>query len=440
MVSENKANFSRERPFLHGILPNANKISNKLKDSTIVALFRNSVVDSLQNIRLFRYEDNKPFTYIVTGDIDAMWLRDSAYQVLPLLHLAPTDTDIKTMVLGVINQQTAFILRDPYANAHRLETSQSSPHRKDKTEMKPGIFERKWEPDSLSAAILLSHNFWKTTGDNSFAKDPQWQEAMFAIYDTFKNEQRLDGQTPYTFTRRSLSHTEKVVNNGSGSPTAKIGLIHGTHRPSDDATVYSFNIPSNFFAAISLRQLAEIQESVGNSEFAKKCRDFSDEIAKAIDQYAMTVHSEYGTIYAYEVDGLGNMLLMDDANLPGLLSLPYFGIKENETYQNTRRFVLSENNKYFVAGSLYEGIGSPHTKKDSIWPLSIIMRALTSNSDEEIKLCLRMLGQTHNGRGLLNESVAKNDPRQFTRERFGMANSMFVELILTLQSTKPHLL
>jgi meiotically up-regulated gene 157 (Mug157) protein len=186
------------------------------------------------------------------------------------------------------------------------------------------------------------------------------------------------------------------------------------------------------FAVVALGYIIEIAEAVyHDGELAKKAGDLRDEIENGINTYGIYEHPVYGKIYAYETDGFGNYRLMDDANVPSLLSIPYMGYRksDDEIYQNTRRFVLSEDNPYYYKGRYAWGIGSPHTPKGNIWPISLTMQALTSNDCCEIEELIDMLVSTDNGTGFMHESFNPDDPGDFTREWFAWANSLFAELL-----------
>ena len=420
---------------------NIAKIKASIADAELCELFENCYPNTLDTTINFRIENNKPDTFVITGDINAMWLRDSTAQVWPYLPLANDDEHLKDMLEGVINRQTKCILIDPYANAFNYTTSDSE-WKNDLTAMKPELHERKWEIDSLCYPVKLAHGFWKTTKDSS-CFDSNWREATRLILKTFREQQRKDGAGPYKFGRVTAWSTDTVPGNGYGNPIKPVGLIASIFRPSDDATIYPFNIPSNFFAVISLRQLAEIYQSALNDyKFASACLALAAEVEDALRKYAVGKHLEYGKIYAYEVDGFGNKLFMDDANVPSLLSLPYLGCFSNKDafYQNTRKFLLSEDNPYFFKGVAAKGIGSPHTLVDRIWTISIIMQAITSDDDDEIIGCLKHLKSTHAGTGFMHESFHKDNADDFTRKWFAWANSLFGELIMKLFNERPELL
>jgi len=265
--------------------------------------------------------------------------------------------------------------------------------------------------------------------------DADWQRAAALIVKTFKEQQRKEGVGPYRFQRKTERQLDTLCNSGFGAPTKPVGLIVSSFRPSDDATTYGFLVPSNLFAVTSLKQLAEISEKVTNQmQFAKECTDLAAEVQKALNQYAVAEHLRYGKIYAFEVDGFGNRLFMDDSNVPSLLALPYLGSVDinDRLYQNTRRFVWSADNPYFFKGKAAEGVGGPHIGYDMVWPMSLTVRALTSQNDEEIKYCVRTLRDTDAGTGFMHEAFHKDDPTNFTRSWFAWANTLFGELLLKL--------
>jgi len=344
------------------------------------------------------------------------------------------DKKLQQLVQGVINRQVKCVHLDPYANAFYKDSSRISEWKEtDITDMKPGVHERKWEIDSLCYPIRLAYKYWKITGDQA-PFDAQWKEAIRLTVKTFKEQQRKNGNGPYHFQRKTSWATDGVPLVGYGYPVKPVGLICSTFRPSDDATIFSFLVPSNFFATISLQQAAEMINHISHdTSLANECLKLSNEVSKALKQYATTTHPTFGKVYAYEVNGFGSYHLMDDANVPSLLSMPYLGTvsQTDLIYQNTRKFVLSNENPFFFEGKAAEGIGSPHTGFNLIWPISIIIRGLTTSNNEEIKNCVRLLVATHGGTGFIHESFDKDDPKNFTRKWFAWANTIFGELIVT---------
>jgi meiotically up-regulated gene 157 (Mug157) protein len=408
-------------------------VVKQLKDPKLARMFENCFPNTLDTTVHFRVRDGIPDTFVYTGDIHAMWLRDSAAQVWPYLGLMKKDEPLRELIAGVVNRQTKCILFDPYANAFN-DGPAGSEWVSDYTEMKPELHERKWEVDSLCYTVRLAFHYWKISGDGSvFSKD--WERAAGLIVRTFKEQQRKEGLGPYSFRRRTDRQLDTLCNDGYGAPVKPVGLIVSSFRPSDDATTLNFLIPSNLFAVTSLKQMAEISTQVtGNVAFALECTALADEVQAAILRYAVTDHLGYGKVFAFEVDGFGNRLFMDDANVPSLLSLPYLGCvgRDDAVYRNTRRFVWSSDNPYFFRGAAAEGIGGPHIGFDMIWPMSLIMYAMTSDADDEIRYCVKTLRDADANTGFMHESFHKNDPGKFTRSWFAWANTLFGELILKL--------
>ncbi len=416
-------------------------IKKDISDPEIAWLFENCFPNTLDTTVTYSEPDGKPDTFVITGDIHAMWLRDSSAQVWPYLPLIKQDEPLRKLIAGVINRQVKCILKDPYANAF-LDGDEISEWKSDITNMKPGIHERKWEIDSLCYPIRLAYHYWKTTGDTSVF-DSKWNEAMELIYSTFRIQQRKEDPGPYSFKRTTAWQTDTVPGNGMGNPMRAVGLICSVFRPSDDATTFLFLIPSNYFAVVSLRQMSEICENVtGNKTLAARSRKLADEVEVALKQYSITEHLDYGKVFVYETDGYGNRLMMDDSNVPSLLALPYLGCIDvnDRVYQNTRKFLFSDDHCWHFRGKAASGIGSPHTLKDMIWPMTIIMQALTSTNTEEIRECLRLLKTTHAGTGFIHESFHKDDPATFTRKWFAWANTLFGELIIRVHAEHPELL
>lgn len=409
------------------------RVKSLLTNRQLAWMFENCFPNTIDTTVHFRMLDGNPDTFVYTGDIHAMWLRDSGAQVWPYLQLANKDEQLRLMLEGVVRRQLMCINLDPYANAFN-DGPVGSYWESDNTDMKPELHERKWEIDSLCYVIRLAYEYWKVTGDDSVF-DEAWLKAVNNILTTFIQQQRKDGVGPYRFTRKTDRSTDTLNNNGLGAPVNPVGLIVSCFRPSDDATTLQFLVPSNLFAVTSLRKVAEILTVVNkDEELAAKCTALADEVENAIKKYAVVDHPEFGKIYAFEVDGFGNALLMDDANVPSLLALPYLGDVDvdDPVYRNTRRFVWSTSNPYFFKGKAAEGIGGPHVGYDMIWPMSIMMKAFTSTDDAEIKQCIETLMTTHNGTGFMHESFHKDNPSNFTREWFAWQNTLFGELILKL--------
>jgi uncharacterized protein len=418
------------------------EFKTKVKDPEFGWLFENCFPNTLDTTVFLKSKGKTPDTYIITGDIDAMWLRDSTAQIWPYLPFMKSDPALQNLVAGVINRQTKCILKDSYANAFYDDESKVSEWKDDLTDMKPGIHERKWEIDSLCYPIRLAYHYWSQTKDTTPFND-QWKNAIATTLKVFREQQRKDGQGTYQFQRRTSWATDGVPLNGFGYPVKPVGLICSMFRPSDDATIFPFLIPSNFFAVVSLKQAAEMIKVIAHDDkLSWELSALATEVEAALKLHATVDHTVYGKIFAYEVNGMGSYNLMDDANIPSLLSLPYLGAVEtdNEVYINTRKFLLSDNNPFYFKGSAGEGIGGPHAGVDMIWPLSIIIRGLTSKDETEIKKCLDYLKNSHGGTGFMHESFHKNDSKNFTRKWFAWANTIFGEFLWNVYVNKPHLL
>lgn len=418
------------------------EVKDAIADPKLKWMFENCYPNTLDTTVKFQMKGKKPDTFVITGDIEAMWLRDSSAQVWPYLQLLKQDKELQLLVAGLINRQAQCILLDPYANAFN-DGPKGSYWETDNTQhMIKELHERKWEIDSLCYPIRVAYYYWLLTGDTSVF-DADWHKAMQLVVKTFKEQQRKDGLGPYSFTRDCDRPTDSQINGGFGAPVKPVGLIVSAFRPSDDATQYGFLIPSNMFAVVSLRQLAEIENKVyGNANFAGQCLELASEVDEAIQKYGVVNHPVAGKIYAFEVDGFGNSLCMDDANVPSLLGAPYLGYckADDSLYQNTRKFVWSDNNPYFFKGKAGEGIGGPHVGLDYAWPMSIIMKGLTTGDVAELKECLTLLRNTDGDTGFMHESFHVDNPAKFTRSWFAWTNTLFGELIVKIYHEHPELL
>jgi meiotically up-regulated gene 157 (Mug157) protein len=417
------------------------EVKRNIGNKELAWMFENCFPNTLDTTVDFSMVNGKPDTYVITGDIDAMWLRDSSAQVWPYLPLCKQDEALKQLIKGVINRQTKCILKDPYANAFYKNDHKKSPWHSDVTHMQRGIHERKWEIDSLCYPIRLAHGYWQATGDTS-PFDAEWSVAMKLVIKTFREQQRFKDNGPYSFMRRSEIATDTVPLGGFGYPVKPNGMICSAFRPSDDATIYPFLVPSNLFAVASITQLLALTAAVKPDFDTREATELKKQIMWGINTDAKIATKNFGSIYAYEVNGYGSHNLMDDANVPSLLSLSYLmpEITDDPIFRNTRKFVLSDENPFFFRGKAGEGVGGPHTGMNSIWPISIIMRGLTGTSDEEVKSCLETLQHTHAGTGFMHESFNKDDASKFTRPWFAWANTLFGEFIWKVYRESPHLL
>lgn len=366
--------------------------------------------------------------FVITGDIPAMWLRDSAAQVRPYVKYAKEDDRLQEILESIIAKQADFVCIDPYANAFN-ECANGMGH-KDDTVLNDHVWERKYEVDSLCAPLYLGYLYWKTTGiDRIFTK--RYCEMIRVILHLFTTEQD-HGKSSYFFQRDNCPDTDTLPNRGRGNAVRVTGMTWSGFRPSDDRCDYGYLIPSNMMAAKAMCFAAEIaREYYKSKELAAKCEALAKEIQEGIREYGITEHPEFGRIYAYETDGFGNYNLMDDANSPSLLSMPCLGYcgREDPLYSNTRRFVLSDANPFYFKGNKAQGMGSPHTPEGYVWHIGIIMQALTSGSRQEILECLYMLAGTHAGTNYMHESFDPSAPEKYSRPWFAWANSLFAELL-----------
>ena len=397
-------------------------------------MFQNCFPNTLDTTVHYSDASGDDDTFVYTGDIHAMWLRDSAAQVWPYLRYVSEDEPLRHLIRGVIRRQIACILIDPYANAFNMGPT-GGEWQSDNTKMKLELHERKYEIDSLCYPLRLAYAYWKETGDASIF-DGKWLEAVRAILDVFQDQQNWNGPiTNYRFQRKTQALHDTRSNNGYGHPGKPCGLIASAFRPSDDSTIFPYLVPSNFFAVSVLRKAAEILNDV-NKEYglAASCRRMATQVEEALEKYAIVEHPKYGKVYAFEVDGYGSSLLMDDSNAPSLLCLPYLTDVpiDDPVYQNTRRFVWSEDNPYFFRGKAGEGIGGPHCGLNKPWPMSLVMKAFTTTDRAEQEWCVDQILKTDADTGFMHESFNKDDAADFTRSWFAWANTIFGELIVRM--------
>jgi hypothetical protein len=400
-----------------------------LRQEGLADLFAHTLRDTLESA-IKPAPDGSVF--VVTGDIPAMWLRDSTGQVMPYLRFCAGDAVLRQVVRGVILRQARAILRDPYANAFTFDSSGAAYHAGDETERRPGVWERKWEVDSLCWPLKLLRGYVAATDDTAIYADPDVRAALAMILTTFETEREHATRSTYAFRRMvpGLAHHDTTTSH----PAALTGMIWGAFRPSDDGCVYNYHIPSQMFAVVEMNELARAFDAIYQlPRWAERARGLAESIELGIQRHGVVDHGMQGRIYAYEVDGLGHYHLMDDANLPSLLGLPELGYctASDPLYLNTRRFVLSQANPYYYEGPLASGVGSPHTPAPFVWPLALIVQALTATDAEEVRALLRVLCDAAQlGRGALHESFNPADPARYTRDWFGWANALFAELVL----------
>lgn len=369
-------------------------------------------------------------TFLLTGDIPAMWLRDSTAQVRPYLVIAKEDKDIENMILGLVERQFKFINLDPYANAFN-EESNNAGHQDDHTDMNPWIWERKYEIDSLCYPVQLAYLLWKSTG-NTKQFSENFVSGIKKILDLWKVEQNHDN-SPYNFIRDTWRKEDTLINDGKGAPVDVTGMTWSGFRPSDDACQYGYLVPSNMFAIVVLDYAKEIfREILKDDEMVTRISTLRNEIQEGIDRYSKVKNADGNEIYAYEVDGKGNYNIMDDSNIPNLISAPYLGYcdENDELYLETRKTLLSKENPYFYEGKYAKGIGSSHTPQNYVWPIALAMEGLTTSDKNEKERILNLLVECDGGTNLMHEGFDVNDPTKYTREWFSWANMMFCELLM----------
>ena len=420
------------------------RVGALIADPELAWLFQNCFPNTLDTTVSLGQLDGQPDAFVITGDIDALWLRDSAAQLRPYLHLARGDAQLTQLYRGLIRRHARCVLIDPYANAFMRDPAALSSldwSKIDQTEMKPGVAERKWEVDSLCYVLRLAYDYWQASSDTQPFDGP-WAEAAKTIVATFKAQQRRTGPGPYRFQRRSDQPTETTLA-GIGAPTRKTGLIHSAFRPSDDACTFPCNIPGNLFAVATLRELAALAEAVlHDAALAAEARALADEVEAAVYKHGVMLLPDGRQVFAYETDGYGNHLFMDDANVPSLLGLAYMRCvrADNPLWQTTATAVWSEANPWFFSGRAAAGVGGPHIGERQVWPMSIIVRALSSTDDAVIAGALTTLRNTHAGTGFMHEAFDRDDPARYTRKWFAWVNGLLGELVVKVAQERPHLL
>jgi hypothetical protein len=356
-------------------------------------------------------------TYVKTGDIPAEWLRDASVQVRPYLFFAKGDPAVDALLRGSIARMGKYLQADPYANAFTLDYR---------------VWERKFELDSLAYPISLAWTYWKQTGDSTiFTGD------LSLGFDSALKTMELEQDHPRN---SKYQHPEMVGR--KGNPVAYTGMIWTGFRPSDDACRYNYLIPSEMMAVVALGQLEEIERVVyHNIVKAQRAKTLRDEVQTGIQTWGVIFTPNYGYVYAYEVDGQGNANLMDDANVPSLLSAPYLGYVKSSSfvYRNTRKFLLSKDNPTYYVGKLARGIGSQHTRENMVWPIAMLMQGFTASTDSERKDVLAQLLASDPGDHLLHESFNPDNPTDFTRADFGWPNALFSEFVMTTFEGVPPL-
>jgi meiotically up-regulated gene 157 (Mug157) protein len=389
--------------------------------------FKSAFANTLETAIKY-HEDGS--TYVLTGDIPAMWLRDSVAQVRPYLVLAREHSEISDMIAGLVQKQFTYINLDPYANAFN-ETANGAGHQTDHTEMTDWIWERKYEIESLCYPIQLAYLLYKNTGRTDHFT-PEVVSGIKKAIHVLRTEQHHD-VSPYRFTRDTTRLPDTLPNDGKGNDVGITGMTWSGFRPSDDACQYGYLVPSNMFAVVVLNYISEIFTTIlDDQELADDATTLAKEIESGIQNYALIENASGNQVYAYEVDGLGHASLMDDSNVPNLIAAPYLGYcaSDDTLYLETRKTLLSSENPYYYEGKFARGIGSSHTPENYIWPIALAMEGMTTPDKHEKERILDLLVATDAGTHLMHEGFDVDNPNNYTREWFSWANMMFCELVM----------
>jgi len=424
-------------------------MNENMKDKDLARLFENAFPNTLDTTVRWHVDGTEkqqkhisgsnqgkwegPQSFIVTGDINAEWLRDSTNQLAQYQRLSKKSKAIEMLILGAINTQSEYVIESPYCNAFQpppfsgLAPSDNGQADSVHPVYEPSkVFECKYELDSLAHFLSLTNQFYNHTKSTAFLT-PRWYLALETLLEVLDEQARstFDPKTgtfelnEYNFRRRTDTGTETLNLGGVGNPLNwGTGLIRSAFRPSDDATTLGFFIPANAMMAVELKRTAAILAEAGKPALAKEIMSRGETIEKGVWEHGVVSHKKYGSVFAFEVDGYGSAILMDDANLPSLLALPLLGFlrPEETTYQNTRRMILDKaGNPYFLTGKSFKGIGGPHVGLQNAWPMSLLVQAMTSEDDDEITTLLNAVKRV-SPLGLMHESVNVDRIRDYTRE------------------------
>ncbi|KAJ5894695.1 hypothetical protein N7495_006386 [Penicillium taxi] len=449
-------------------------VTSRLVDKDLAQLFRNAYPNTLDTTirwhtngtssaatRKRNKRDTSDWsgthTFVVTGDINAEWLRDSTRQLTNYQALAASDKSLYDLIIGAIHTQAEFVIQSPYCNAFQPpsvsgikpeESSQSD--NVHPTYDKSFVYECKYELDSLAHFLLLATEFHESTGSIEFLND-RWFKALDTVLRVINaqsqpsfNSKNQFVTNQYTFQRQTNIGTETLALSGVGNPlNSGTGLIRSAFRPSDDAAIFGYFIPPNAMMSVELQKIAGIIEKAGGHDsLIKELKQRGKDLAAAVREHGIVHHVKYGDVYAFEVDGYGSRTIMDDANIPSLLALPYLGFvsQTDEVYQNTRKMITEKSgNPYYLEGPAFHGIGGPHIGLQNAWPMSLLVQAMTSNNDSEILECIELV-RNSSLLGLVHESIDVTNIKVYTRPWFAWANSVFAQTILKIAAERPHLI
>lgn len=407
-------------------------VANQIELPKLAAtqLFRNALIDTIS--KTVTVQDDQHI-FVATGDIPAMWLRDSTFQVLPYLQLIQQVPNITQLIHGVLNQQLAYIQIDPYANAfNQTDSGAHYSHDVSNLPIDNYVWERKFEIDSLCAPLHLAAQLYQTSGYRAHLTSEFWSTVELIMH-TFITEQHHENSA-YYFNRPDCPTTDTLSHGGHGAPIGYTGMVWSGFRPSDDACQYGYLVPSNMYIIVVLKELLAIiaEEGLHKPALVNMLTTLKADIETGIQRFARIQQKpDEQPIWAYEVDGLGHFNLMDDANVPSLLAAPFIGYCKiaDTTYQKTRQFILSPENPYYYSGQILQGIGSPHTPPHYVWPIALAMEGLTSSSKNEVLAKINLIAATDNGTQQCHEGIDVDNPARYTREWFSWANMTFCQLV-----------
>ena len=415
-------------------------LARSIKNSELKRLLVNTFTNTLDTT-LYNYEEQGlQKSFVITGDIPAMWLRDSTAQVWQYLPLLKVSADIQNIFQGLIRKQSECITLDPYANAF-YHKAKYGYHKFDLTPMKAGVHERKWELDSLCYHLHLCTEYFSQTQDTSIF-DLVWLSGFELILKTFRVQQRKHGHGPYVFDRITTNRVDTLSNLGYGPRYKATGMIASSFRASDDACVYPFNIPANMYARHVLAHIQPLLSAIGRQDLVNECQALCSDIQIGLDEWAIENSKNLGAYFRFEVDGRGNSLAIDEPNSPNLSSLAYLGVfpSDDATFVNTARLMNGPSNPWYFSGSIASGVGSPHTGKDMIWPMAMILNMFNQSNTGQIEKSLMELIISSSGTGLLHESFHKDNAQIFTRPWFAWCNSLFSDVVIKLMQRHPGLI
>ncbi|MGI8908462.1 MAG: glycoside hydrolase family 125 protein [Candidatus Sumerlaeaceae bacterium] len=426
----------------HAVERAVRKISDSIEDNELRATFLSCATRTLRTSVLFHNHPHAPDTFIVSGDAQAMSLRDSAAQVHAYIRFLGEDEQLAKMVQGLVRRHLRSILIDPYADAFTYTPISQTEHSADLTTMKPGVFERKYAIDSLCYTLRLVFSYWSATGDAEVLDD-EWQRAMRRVVEIWRLEQNHASDSGYRFQRLHCPDTDTLSHSGLGSPVAFTGMSWSGFRPGNTRCEYHCNIPGQAFATVALSHLADLAVTRSLSQLAEEAYALQADIGSGIEKFGKRIHPQTGeSVYAYEVDGLGNATFLDDPTPPSLLSLPYLGFcqPDDPVYCATRSSCLT---RWFTASSERppeQLTGAAQAATSTEYPMAMIMCALTSTSQAEIHHCLAALLNNNPGARQVIHSEAGNDGHEFARPWTPTATSLFGELIFHLAEHWPQVL